>query len=101
MAVTQIKRFIRGASIMAILAILKQLRFYLTLCMLSMALWAAPAPQSYARSVMDDTDVVSFARLGVTEKSLRGPFDSAYIDFALPANWKLGSGAKLQLNLNT
>jgi hypothetical protein len=86
---------------MPILAVLKWRHFYLVLCALSIALWAAPARQSYARGVMNDTDVVSFARLGVTEKSLRGPFDSAYIDFSLPANWKLDSGAQLQLNLNT
>jgi hypothetical protein len=86
---------------MSILLILKQRRFYLVLWALSLVLWAAPAPQSYARGLTDNDDVISFARLGATEKSLRGPFDSAYIDFSLPANWKLGGSAKLQLNLNT
>ena len=74
---------------------------YLTLCAALLGIWGAPARPSHASGVADDESIVSFARLGVTEKSLRGPFDSAYIDFSLPANWKLNAGAQIQLHLNT
>ena len=85
---------------MAIPASLRRWLCYLILCATLIGLWA-PAQQSYAGGLADDESLVSFARLGATEKSLRGPFDSASIDFSLPANWKLGAGARLQLNLNT
>ena len=38
---------------MSILVMLKRRHFYLVLCVLSIALWAAPASQSYARGVAE------------------------------------------------
>lgn len=75
--------------------------FYLALCGVLAGVWGAPPQPGYAGGRADDESVISFARLGVAEKSLRGPFDATYIDFSLPAEWKLGDGAQLQLNLNT
>jgi Bacterial cellulose synthase subunit len=86
---------------MTVSAFLKRLLFYLVLSGAVVGLWGGPARPGYARGQVDDESIVSFARLGATEKSLRGPFDSGYIDFSLPANWKLNAGAQLQLRLNT
>jgi hypothetical protein len=80
---------------------LKRRLFYLVLFDALVSLWGLPAQQSFAGDPADAGSIVSFARLGAAEKSLRGPFDSAYIDFSLPANWKLSAGAQLQLNLST
>ncbi len=74
---------------------------YLVLFGALLGLYGGPARPSYAGNIGDTGGIVSFARLGATEKSLRGPFDSASIDFNLPADWKIGAGAQLQLNLNT
>ncbi|GAB4215345.1 MAG: cellulose biosynthesis cyclic di-GMP-binding regulatory protein BcsB [Roseiflexaceae bacterium] len=48
-----------------------------------------------------DKSTISFARLGVEERSLRGPFDATYVDFSLPNDWELGAGAALKLQFNT
>ncbi len=48
-----------------------------------------------------DASTVSFARLGVAERSLRGPFDATYVDFSIPNDWELGVGAVLRLRFNT
>ena len=75
--------------------------FCLAFCAALLGLWGAPVRPSYAGTIADAGSIVSFERLGVTEKSLRGPFDSAYIDFSLPATWKLSAGAQIQLHLST
>ncbi|HEX6288957.1 MAG TPA: cellulose biosynthesis cyclic di-GMP-binding regulatory protein BcsB, partial [Herpetosiphonaceae bacterium] len=65
-------------------------------------LWALPAAPVHAQtSEPVGENIVSFARLGVREQNLRGPFDSAQLDFSVPANWELTDGAELQLNLAT
>jgi hypothetical protein len=86
---------------MTLFTFLKRQLFYLVLFGALVSLWGGPARPSYAGGMADGESVVSFARLGAAEKNLRGPFDSAYIDFSLPANWKISAGAQLQLNLNT
>ena len=83
------------------------------LCCLVLALWplsgsvravepeiAATAEPTVTATAEPDT-TVTFARLGVTEKSLRGPFDATYLDFSLPPDWALSGGATLQLQFNT
>jgi hypothetical protein len=86
---------------MARSAFLARRLLYLLLCGTLAGFWGGSIRQSYASARADDEGMLSFARLGVVDKSLRGPFDSAYIDFSLPANWKPGGGAQLQLNLST
>jgi hypothetical protein len=47
----------------------------------------------------EDATTLSFAELGASEQSLRGPADAAYLDFSLPATWELRQGAELRLDL--
>src|SRR5262245_30514272 len=75
--------------------------FYLVLLGALISLWGRPAQPSYASGLAASEQIITFARLGADEKSLRGPFDSTYIDFSLPANWELRDGAQLQLQLST
>lgn len=70
-------------------------------CAAVIALWLGFAPPSAAHSRLDGEDVISFTRLGASEKTLRGPYDATYVDFSLPATWELQSGAQLELQLNT
>jgi cellulose synthase operon protein B len=86
---------------MTVSAFLKRRLCYLVLFGALLGLYGGPVRPSYADNIVDTDSIVSFARLGAAEKSLRGPFDSASIDFNLPADWKIGAGAQLQLNLNT
>lgn len=61
-----------------------------------------PVPRTSAQEVppVEET-VITFAALDVPEQQLRGPFDSTYVDFSLPASWDVRDGAELQLSFNT
>jgi hypothetical protein len=48
----------------------------------------------------DDQNVVAFERLGVTDQTLSGVFDGTRYLFNIPANWRLASGARVQLDLS-
>jgi hypothetical protein len=72
--------------------------------------WAARAPQGYAQGVQTPTpapivnsvvqDVVSFSTLNYPDIVMRGPFDSATVQFATPSSWILQDGATLRLEIN-
>lgn len=82
-------------------------------CLLSipaLPITAQPAPvasppisaqRSAEPALAADEETVSFARLGVAEQSLRGPFDATQLDFSLPAIWELTDNAAIQLNMTT
>jgi hypothetical protein len=73
----------------------------LLLCILLVGM-LLPVPRTAAQEVppVEET-VVTFAALDVPEQQLRGPFDSTYVDFSLPASWDVRDGAALQLYFNT
>jgi cellulose synthase operon protein B len=73
--------------------------YRLMLCGLIVGLLAWPPAWGHAQGTAAGEEAVSFARLGKPEYSLRGPFDAAYVDFSLPADWELRGGASLQLHL--
>ena len=58
---------------------------------------AAALPQPQAAPL--DPDVVTFEQLRRGETQLIGPFDSTSFSFALPANWEVKTGAKLNLSM--
>jgi len=45
-----------------------------------------------------DPNVVTFAQFGEDEIRLTGPYDGQVLTFALPADWKLAPGARLNLS---
>lgn len=53
-----------------------------------------PQPSSVA-----DANIIPLARLGATDQSLSGVFDGTRYLFSTPANWKLESGAQVQLDM--
>lgn len=57
---------------------------------------AAPPPPAAEAA---DPDRLSFSRLGIAERQLRGPFSATALEFGLPSNWELLAGAELQLHL--
>jgi hypothetical protein len=64
------------------------------------AVAAQDTPAPTEQITPEDSQELSFALFGASEQNLRGPADSAYLDFSLPATWELTSGAALRLNLN-
>ncbi|NMB88193.1 MAG: cellulose biosynthesis cyclic di-GMP-binding regulatory protein BcsB [Chloroflexi bacterium] len=50
--------------------------------------------------LVEGPDVVTFEQLERTDEVLRGPFDSARIQFGIPINWQLSQGATIQLVIN-
>lgn len=71
-------------------------RVALALCALAAGLLPGPGARG---APADQDEVISFARLNAPEYSLRGPFDAAYLDFSLPADWKLRDKATLELRM--
>lgn len=61
---------------------------------------AAAQERTPAPPGAEEASTLSFAQLGSREQRLRGPSDSAYLDFSLPATWALSSGAALRLDYN-
>ncbi len=80
------------------------------LLVLLAGVWAAKAPQGYAQGVQTPTptplvvlggqDVLSFSMLNETDIVMRGPFDSATVQFAPPASWELQNNASLALAID-
>ncbi|HEY1012438.1 MAG TPA: cellulose biosynthesis cyclic di-GMP-binding regulatory protein BcsB, partial [Herpetosiphonaceae bacterium] len=56
-----------------------------------------PAPPAAAQSA--PTATLDFDRLGFAEARLRGPSDTAYLEFGLPASWQPDGLGELQLNI--
>lgn len=45
-------------------------------------------------------NVISFTMLGRSEIQLVGPYDSTAFSFSIPANWKLSTGATLEISMD-
>ncbi|MBI5950958.1 MAG: cellulose biosynthesis cyclic di-GMP-binding regulatory protein BcsB [Chloroflexi bacterium] len=81
--------------------------FFVLLAFLGML--AVNVPQGHAQGIQTPTpvqpgstapDVISFSVLDEKDIVLRGPFDSAAVQFAPPASWALQDGASVSLEIN-
>lgn len=61
------------------------------------AVVATPTPVPTAAYPGSDPNIVTLSMLGRSEIHLTGPYDSYYFSFGLPADWKITSGATLNL----
>ena len=63
---------------------------------------AAPAAAVLPYAQAGESDVITFTQLGYTQDdTLRGPYDTAYYSFVLPADWQLNQGAEINIDLVT
>ncbi|MCC6689982.1 MAG: cellulose biosynthesis cyclic di-GMP-binding regulatory protein BcsB, partial [Bacteroidia bacterium] len=68
------------------------------LSVLFLSSWLRPGTIVNAASNVQVTEsILTFSQLGRRDMIMRGPFDSASIDFSLPAEWELQDGTELQL----
>ena len=55
--------------------------------------------QSPSQTLSDE--LITFSQLGIKDQTLRGPFDAAYLEFGLPADWQATGDGELQLDINS
>lgn len=62
-------------------------------------LWAGGATRPLHAQTIITRDEITFAQFGLNTQTMEGPFDTARYFFSLPANWRLSTGVKLNLDL--
>jgi cellulose synthase operon protein B len=60
---------------------------------------ATPVLDPRQAGLVSDPNIVTWEMLGLNETQLDGPYDSTYLSFGLPADWKLTEGSTLNLSL--
>jgi cellulose synthase operon protein B len=58
------------------------------------------APSSIAGGIVSSDSSISLSQLGLTDSILYGPYDSLTVNFSTPGDWKLETGATIQLILD-